>query len=323
MKARFFVLGLLVTQASRTALADDVDRFRTQYLHTEQVLVDRFIKNIYSKARYIAYELNNNKIEPPMIATLSAVSSGDSTRVTRISPKKKTFTLSMPDNGYGIEELADGKYRIVGQSQSLGDKSVFPRPGISADAPQAYPLRFYDGSLESLMGDVLRNSLLDVKSKFAKVKVASVENGIWNGQETVILTSQFLSGKPTRVFLDPKNNYAYLGFDSETNSGRLEYVSAPGFDYPIPKRFDFWRHPAGKEKVRMYSVEIDEFKRVELMPDDFEIEKQYGLKPLPPNRIIAAKTNPWAKWFYGAGIFFAVVSVVFVIMIRRRRIVSV
>ncbi|MEO2091072.1 MAG: hypothetical protein ABGY75_16510, partial [Gemmataceae bacterium] len=118
-------------------------------------------------------------------------------------------------------------------------------------------------------------------------------DGTYDGRPAAVLTSQIPLGPVTKSYFDPSNNYALLGFETDKTIdlkskkfvsiklvGRVTYEPSD-LGYPVPKRFvTSFVTPDGKETPRVEIIYSD-WKRYTPSDDDFDLEKQFGVKPLP------------------------------------------
>lgn len=137
------------------------------------------------------------------------------------------------------------------------------------------------------------------------------------------------------MYLDPANDLAFMGFDSDGEvdprtgakspirlTGWVTYkASAEGF--PLPERFETWSvHPDGK-RVPHSLTEVIEYVKYTPTADDFDLEKQFGVKPLPPGTTVSAMAassggRSW-RWLYAGATVMGLVTVALVVVARRRR----
>jgi hypothetical protein len=103
------------------------------------------------------------------------------------------------------------------------------------------------------------------------------------------------------------------------------YTPNPG-GIPFPKSVKGWYVEANGKKLPMTDVEYTEYKRYTPNADEVDMEKQFGISPLPlpprPELPAAARgATPGTKisrWLYVSAALFAILSAVIVIRARRR-----
>ena len=95
---------------------------------------------------------------------------------------------------------------------------------------------------------------------------------------------------------------------------------------PFPQSVKGWYiEPSGK-KIPWIDVEYTEYKRYTPTPDEVDMEKQFGISPLPlpprPELPAAARgATPGtkiARWLYGSAALFAILTATIVVRARRR-----
>ena len=93
------------------------------------------------------------------------------------------------------------------------------------------------------------------------------------------------------LYLDPANDLAFLGFESDgiddfktrkkgpiKFAGRLTYrPSDEGF--PLPWKFETWNLLPDGTRVPQSSAEVTEYEKYTPTADDFDLEKQFGVTP--------------------------------------------
>ena len=95
---------------------------------------------------------------------------------------------------------------------------------------------------------------------------------------------------------------------------------------PFPKSIKSWIVEAGGKRIPQTDVEYTEYKRYTPTPDEVDMEKQFGISPLPlPPRpelpATARGATPGtkiARWLYGSAALFAILTATIVVRARRR-----
>ena len=108
--------------------------------------------------------------------------------------------------------------------------------------------------------------------------------------------------------------------------GEITYVPSD-FGYPVPKKYvSNFVEPNGKV-TPMLEIDFLKWERYTPTADDFDLEKQFGVKPLPkpveatPSPIDTVPETPernWGLWIASAALV-VVTVVLFVFVWRRRR----
>ena len=102
------------------------------------------------------------------------------------------------------------------------------------------------------------------------------------------------------------------------------YTPNPG-GIPFPKSVKGWYVEANGKKLPMTDIEYTEYKRYTPTPDEVDMEKQFGISPLPlpprPELPAARGATPGtkiARWLYGFAALFAIITAAIVVRSRRR-----
>lgn len=162
------------------------------------------------------------------------------------------------------------------------------------------------------------------------------------GRNLAVLTTTTESGITSKNYYDPANNYSSVGyemdkvFDSATKKlvnvkvvGEITYGPSD-LGYPAPTKYvSNFVNPDGKFIPRV-EVNFTKWERYNPTPDDFDLEKQFGVKPLPrpanagPSPIgsgsAGTDTRGIGRWLWlAAGILVAITILLAVIVWRKRR----
>ncbi len=199
------------------------------------------------------------------------------------------------------------------------------------------PLTYHDAMLVDKFGIVLR-TLGKSDNPTGRRDLVSVQDSTWQGQpaKAVRIKGQF--DLHCTTYLDPSNDLAILGFETDGNYdaatrkkgpvrllGTVTYASsAEGI--LLPTKSEAWFIMPDGRKLPSTVVEITEYSKYTPTADDFDLEKQFGVKPLPPlgtgtgANLTASRRLGW--WLYGGAALFALLTAGLIIMRRRRRAAS-
>ncbi len=243
---------------------------------------------------------------------------------------------------YGFEAYAVDKQTVAAAPYKLTGHKSSPKASAQVDGMLVCSYIFAPLSLK---GDLPLSTHFKVMTRQAELHsyhfaLESVDRLRHNGYDAVrVVTSAGDPAIRTTAYLDAGNHMAFREYESDgllelpalrklpiKTAGVLTY--APGPDgYPIPKEYKEWFiHPDGR-KVPKVEVTWDEFSRYTPTADDFDLEKQFGIKRLPPPpgavdapERFAGKTpgRSW-WWLYAVAAALALVTAGLVVAARRRR----
>ncbi len=178
------------------------------------------------------------------------------------------------------------------------------------------------------------NDQMRQQGRVPMYQIESFQETTFHGKNVFVLTSKG-QNPMSKNYYDPSNNYALLGFESgpiyfqgEMNIvGEITYEPSD-LGYPVPKKYVMnYKSPEG---IVTPGLEINflEWKRYTPAADDFDLEKQFGLKPLPrpveesiettaPNQVSPQDAGA-NKWIWVAGFALVPLSVVMVVFFSGR-----
>ena len=120
-------------------------------------------------------------------------------------------------------------------------------------------------------------------------KFLSSKKTTYGGREPIVISFETQSGEVSENYYDPSNSYALLGHDSGVGwpgpnakklVGKITYEPSD-LGYPVPKKYvAHFVEPDGKF-IPYVEVDFLKWERYSPAPDDFDMEKHFGVKPLP------------------------------------------
>lgn len=320
-------MSLLACMATTVTLQAG-DDFAARYMKSEPALYERFVHNRKVTTRSKSYKLAGTEAKLFTSGETTTVTSEDSSRQNYWNdeggdPSKRMISggLLLPDDGYGLVQAGGpGQYRIGHQRKAPPDP-LDRGPGFNSGSGPMIPLMYYDSLLSAKFGKVLR-ALNDPTGPYRLRTIESVRDVTWNGRRAVAVRMKIPFNIRNTVYLDPDNHLAFLGFESDGSfdekakgkgpvrqTGLVTY--APSKEgYPLPTKFEVWYVLPSGRKLPHVVTEFVEYSRYTPTADDFDLEKQFGVKPLPKpaagspaTTAIAANSRPgW--WLYAlAGVF--------------------
>ena len=310
------------------------DSFIRDYLAREESLYAKYSFNRKVVCTGTVYQLKGEATEPLHTSSGIEISSTDSNRSvgTHVSGNGATPEPSGQLNTGGAQYVLGPGKSATGfgiRSHRAVYNPNAAHPGFGSTSPAGYALGYLDATCVNTMGDVLRRQARPEDA--GKIPhLESVQSTQLDGKTVLAAKFKSLLDINSTIYLDPTNDYAYLGFDSDGSydpvtrekgavkmMGRLTYrPSAEGF--PLPVKLEIWYIlPSGKQLLQS-ATEISLYVKYTPTADDFDLEKQFGVKPLPlPGNAAAAGRSWW--WLYAVAGVLAAVTVGLVVVARRRR----
>lgn len=163
------------------------------------------------------------------------------------------------------------------------------------------------------------NGKLDVRRQFKtfsdprfashQAKAKPVENTTLDGKPAFKLVVTSSNGQVMVAYYDPENSGALLRYEASSvydveakkylpirHIGTMTYAPSP-LGYPVPKEHRSWFQQPDGTIVPDFETEYLEYSDYTPTADDFDLEKQYGIKPLP--RSDSAGPPPEGKLGFG------------------------
>ena len=334
---KYTLVGLaLVFGQPLLAQSPSRDAFIVDYLAREEALYAK-----YSFNRKIVFAVTMYKIDGENTKLDTTVTT------TEISSTESQRSRGTVVHGDGSTPVLLGEMRTGGVTYLLGrgksadtfgitshravHNPTEAHPGFGSTSPSGYPLSYEDAVYSNTFGAVMRRQA-EAKDASRIPRLDSVQSTQLDGKTVFAAKFTSLFNIISTIYLDPANDYAYLGFDSDGShdpktrkkgpikmTGRLTYqASSEGF--PIPTKSETWLIlPSGKRLLQSV-VEISSFEKYTPTADDFDLEKQFGVKPLPlPGSTAALAGGRSWRWLYAVAAVLALVTGGLVVVARRRR----
>jgi hypothetical protein len=326
--------------------ASGEDPFIQKYLSAEKKLLDHYVHNRKVVFRSKLYKLNKDNTSELVISdertSICGIDSFRSKGRKDYKDKQDQWVvgqlsggLSIPGDGYSLTQGdSPDSYRISSQHPSWATERVIdshPPP------PFIYPLMYGgDDGGPYTIGHVLRHSGQATPNSAVRRTFLSATPTTWQGKPAIAVRVRSTLGDiVSTTYVDPANDYATLGFECETfdpmtrkkgivrRMGVLTYApSTEGI--PLPGKYELWFVLPDGRKVQQGLEEFQEYSRYTPTADDFDLEKQFGVKPLPPpgtgGAAAAAGRRGW--WLYAAAGVLGVITLGLVAYRWRRRVAA-
>ena len=313
-----------------------VATFPKAYREAEEKLYRKYVFNRMTKHRTATNRSMEANTQLGAFSEFMDISGENASRSNYLtvptpgSPSKITGHLKLRDESYSLQSGdRPGTHKISAHRPRTSEKRS---DSASTSGPSMYPLAYVSSVAETTTGQVLNS--IDAKLPTGpQFKLLSVRNIEWQGKPVVEAKFEQALGIVNLLYLDPTNDLAFLGFESDgsidpkTNKkgtikmmGQLTYrPSDEGF--PLPWKFETWNILPDGKRVPQSLSEVTEYVKYTPTADDFDLEKQFGVKPLPLPGTAAylAASRSW-RWLYAvAATGFAILSVLMILYIRRTR----
>jgi len=156
----------------------------------------------------------------------------------------------------------------------------------------------------------------------------SVRDSKWDGVPVVEVKFSGQQGYIDTLYLDPANDLAFLGSESDGShdfktSGKspIKLLSRVTYrpsseGYPHPWKFETWNLMPDGTRVPQTYTEVIEYAKYAPTADDFDLEKQFGVKPPGSVTAVGAGRSWW--WLYAIAVLVALLAVTLVVVACRR-----
>lgn len=320
MSVRFLIVALAtICSYSQSAAQSDalLRKFKENYLSKEEELYKRYVYNKRVSFRRI---MGDGQLK----LTVTTISSESNSRSTTVFPDgSEEHEFYSKDNGYLIRKKQN-KNVIERQLGSSLFEIGFPYTQFQRISKQLLPLTFYELTDASTLGDCIRLSEVDVQG-IPQFKFTDATEVQFRGRSSIALSGVNFAGKTGTVYYD-SDRLIYLGFANtkEKVEGYVVYDDVTLEKMPLPKQLELWKVDAAGKKVLQYKDVVDKYEDYSASLDEFDIDKQFGLKPLPPKVKLRTNLPTFSKkssilgyWLYGGAAFFAIISAVIIIYLKR------
>ena len=332
------VISATVGLTPATSLADE-HPFMREYNREEPALLKQYFTNVRSKVSIVGYGDEKRQGVLTHRIKFTTVSDGKSCRANsdahRLSDGVKDTggVMWYGFEAYDFERRSGPNYKLT-DHKSSADTDADPH----IDGLVVYSYIFAPFSLDAGLpfSKFVRVMTRQKDRRGYHFAIESVERLRRGDYDAVrVVTSKGDPAIRTTTYLDAGNHFAFREYESDgimempsraklpiKQAGELSY--APGPDgYPIPRTFKEWFvHPDGR-KVPKVTVTWEEFARYTPAADDFDLEKQFGIKRLPPpaglsEAMLRGTGRSW-RWLYAVAAVLALVTGGLVVVARRRR----
>lgn len=290
-----------IAQPLTTGSFSNTYRVAQDKLYRRYVFNRRVVFNVATNSSVVS----SSQLGKPFRSQIISGENASRTNYLVVSTDQATGSggaLMLRDEAYMLQPGdRPGTYKIGAHYPGVvPDKygSAFP-----AGCPNMYPLMYMDAMSHTTMGAML-NYAESGAPDGPQYKLLAVRTTEWQGKPAVEATVRGALDIVTKVFLDPANDLAFQGFESDGSYdektrkkgpikivGRVTYrPSDEGF--PLPAKFEHWAVLPDGKRVPQSASEVLEYTKYTPTPDDFDLEKQFGVKPLPAGTGIPVPGQP-------------------------------
>ncbi len=317
---------------SEPAPASEESDFLAEYAKHEPQLYEQYVKNRRIKVEVTGY----GKFEPTGVregqAEDTIVSRGDAFRanskMSRLDKPEpyKAGAMWFEDEAYRVSQISGTSYKLdehypeATRRHQIEDTASRFKLFLPLSFAGGYRVTYYFAMMDSLRnGKQPRHS-----------EVKAFESVVLHGRPAIRVAVVDSHGATTTSYFDPQNHYAFLeyerdklftlkGYKDGKMAGVMTYVDGPE-GFPIPKEYKEWFILPGGKRVPREEVVFTEYERYTPTDDDFDLEKQFGIKPFPkapkPGKLSGGR---WGRWLWIAGGVLGLTTLVLIALRWRRR----
>jgi hypothetical protein len=292
--------------------------FVTDYYEKVSTLLKSTVCNHRTKATYSTWDpLQYNKAKPFEYKSLQIF--GDHVFIANLGPLKDDGTSP------GYEFMTEDVIYDIRRNES-GSGYKIGKHMIEWEDSAKYLLRF----------KILHAVKAQVFLPYEKDQFVSSADDVFEGRKAIKLEFTDSRQIPLTVYLD-KETHQFLysekprSYDMATQKvkdekliARTTYKEVGG--KRLPERYDEYKLTAKGEKLPQHVIEFTEYTPYTPTADELDMEKRFGVKPIPhgPRPDSArpgSKKWPAAYWWYVAGgvVVLAAIAVLVVSRLRRKR----
>lgn len=257
---------------------------------------------------------------------------------SRLKPASaNTGSYTTPEITYSVQKDGD-QFTISNFIARSSDPSGFVRR--TADGPGQMPSSFDGHRSLAWAAHVVKDSSHSTHA----FSVGTPTRTTRLGRAVIAVTSDLTprgelagrAGGPVRQtsYFDPANSCVYLGSESSepatterpwarVTTCTLEYRARDG-TFPVPKRFTRYVQPEKGEKLLEFEIDYTRFEDFVPDPEDFRLEKRYGLTtPAGPDgkALVGVRSAKSSRVWYWVGVLVVALLVGFAgtVYFRRRK----
>jgi hypothetical protein len=341
-----FIYTLLVLSSFNTSeplRANDLDNFYDEYSIRHKLLVDHFWRKISVRGTQQVYEVSPIGKHIGTYNFITIASDRNLVYLCKVSPFGKPDTHSeaiviLPSESYELSNWGEnGKFKIVSHpipwTNELSSEAWI---GGYARANLHYP--FFELRLPGDDNDYFPKPL---RAKPGESKISRVD---YKGMPCIrIEISRVLDGMvvTVTVYLDAVHyvvlreeathrfDYQKRTYVPTKKNKEIVYTMTPD-GIPFPKSVKGWYDEPNGKRIPFADVEFTEYRRYTPTADEVDMEKQFGLQPLPlpprPELPPASRKTTvgtkLARLLYGIAALFAAITVALIFRRRKTKSVS-
>ena len=327
---KIFLVLLFASIASATANGQDLKLLRELQVGTK-VAHDALLRNV--KIKGVRKYYDNMPIGKYLgTGTFDIVANGNAILLKESTTTSQSGIFINADELYSIGATAKDKYAINWHSFAWKDQN--------SNRSTRYPYHLINMTSISNPGTTHAGTANDYyPDKEHHYPIREVDFDELAGKKVYRITQEWKNQDgitPIISYVDATNFLVLREVTKRTLDFKLRkmvdveqvtdytYTPNPG-GIPFPKSVKGWYVEANGKKLPMTDIEYTEYKRYTPTPDEVDMEKQFGISPLPlpprPELPAARGATPGtkiARWLYGSAALFAIITAAIVIRARRR-----
>ncbi len=328
---KYLSAALVIVALAATAAADLNQQFLDEYARALPNLLGRYVQN----KKVVAAGRVFDRLAPTgsLVNTGTVTSVSDETSVrsngTNDAGGKSTNPaggiLVTADQAYQVE-TSDGKTYIIASHVSPSVGRLQYEMSVRGTCLY-FPLSYGGGRRIIDCFDPPQERWKD------RYVITSREDTKLAGKPTVKLTIKETLGTTARLYLDRANDLAFLRYEADgwidpKTKKRTSYMVVGELTYtataagPMPSRFESYLLKPDGTRVPQEEYTFTTYESYTPQRSDFDLEKQFGLKPLPPPMASGSSRTAGRSWWwlYAIAAALALVTAGLVVAARRRRV---
>ncbi len=322
---------MLLLQLPESHAGDIESEFLDKYREQEKLLIKKYVHNRKIKAVFKNFtdESYSGKlraeVDATIIATEDAIRTITSNTIYDVSPPQKSQDayLWLGDEIYSLTKSNGSKYVL---ESHYPEAKNFPRLEQELRDTRAFLPLSLTGGLR-LSGYFKLMIYQRTKKYHFIVKSVNYDATFENRPAVELVHQSGSENYQVTSYLDPNNSYALLHYKIDHQAAGIKVKSgehAKTFGtityadekdgVRLPTKYVTWYEMSDGKKVPRAELTYLEYEHYTPTADDFDLEKQFGIKPFPK---APKPAGPRSYWLYYAAGGLALVTIGLIVYRRR------